>query len=566
MMLKKPCAYNLWIVNVTAIMIIIFTFGILFFGLQEMSSPIYLANKPVSLNIEDLPYYALRTSMRFIVAIVCSLIFSLIYAILAAKNARMRKILIPLLDVFQSVPVLGYLSFTIAFFIALDPGNILGIEMAIIFALFSSQAWNIAFSIYQSFVTIPIEIQEVARIYKLNKWQIFWRLELPFAMPGIIWNIVLSVSSSWFFIVVSEAISVGDKIYNLPGLGVYIAIALKNMDYYALFASLSTILFVIIIFNQLCFGPLAVWSEQFRYEFNSKTQNHSYYIYTLFKKSSITKILEAPLTYCIRIFLSFTLPKIISRYIIQIGYLLELIFWIIFIYSIFLTYKILHQLCYGHIFLDDVKHVIELGAITALRIFVMVSLASFIWVPIGIVISTKASVVHKIQPLIQLLTSIPANLYFPIFVIGISKFNLNPEIALGGMMIIGSQWYILYNIIAGGITIPTELTEISESFHLKGLQKWTKILLPAIFPFYITGMISATGAAWNASIVSEIVSFGNSTISATGIGAYIVVNTNNGDLARVALGVIIMIFYVVTINKILWDPLYVYASKKFRLD
>lgn len=565
-MLQKPCSYNLWIINILTLIVIIATFSILSFGLREMFGSWSLASAPVSLNIENLPYYALRTSMRFIVAIFCSLVFSLIYAVLAAKNLRMRKILIPLLDVFQSVPVLGYLSFTISLFIALAPGDIFGIEMAIVFALFSSQAWNIAFSIYQSFVTIPIEIQEVAKIYKLNKWQIFWRLELPFAMPGIIWNIVLSVSSSWFFIVVSEAISVGDKIYNLPGLGVYIALALKNMDYYALFASLGTILFVIIIFNQICFGPLAVWSEQFRYEFNSKTQNHSYYLYTLFKKSSIIKTLEAPVTYSIRIFLSLRFPPIITKYVIEIGYFLELIFWLAFCYSIFLICKILHQLCSGHIFLEDVKYVIELGAITAFRIFAMVSLASFIWVPVGIAISTKASVVHKIQPLIQLLTSIPANLYFPIFVIAISTLDLNPEIALGGMMIIGSQWYILYNIIAGGITIPTELTEIADSFHLKGWQKWTKILLPAIFPFYITGMISATGAAWNASIVSEVVSFGSNTISATGIGAYIVVNTNDGDLARVALGVIIMIFYVVTINKILWDPLYAYASKKFRLD
>lgn len=565
-MRKKSCVDNIWKINVLTTLVLIFILGTLSFGVKEMFGPMSLTNNTVSLDITNLPYYALRTSMRFIIAILASVSFSLIYGVLAAKNPRIRKVLIPLLDVFQSVPVLGYLSFTISFFIAIAPGNIFGIEMAIVFALFSSQAWNIAFSIYQSFVTIPVEISEVAKIYKLNKWQIFWRLELPFAIPGLIWNVILSVSSGWFFIVASEAISVGDKIYNLPGLGVYIAIALKQMDYYALCASLVTILCVIVIFNQLCFGPLTIWSQQFRYEFNTSSNNHSYYIYSLFKKSSITKILEGPTNYLIRLFLRIEIPTSIINYQKQMLYFLELLFWSMFLYSIFFIYKMLYQLCYNQICIDDIKHVMELGAITAFRIFIMVMLASFVWVPFGISISTNDNLVHNVQPLIQLLTSIPANLYFPAFVMAISTLNLNPEIALGGMMIMGSQWYILYNIIAGGISIPRELIETAESFHLKGITKWKQMLLPAIFPFYITGMISASGAAWNASIVSEVISWGSKTISATGIGAYIVTNTNNGDLARVALGVIVMIFYVVTINKILWNPLYSYASKKFRLD
>lgn len=557
---------SLWKINILTTIVILFILSFLIIGFTQMFGPIALIKEDISLNINHIPYYALRTSMRFLVAIFISIIVAIIYGITAAKNLRIRRVIIPLLDIFQSVPILGYLSFTIAGFVALTPGNIFGIELAIIFAIFSSQVWNIIFSTYQSFTTIPLEAYEVSRIYKLNNWQIFWRLELPFAIPGIIWNLVLSISNSWFFIVLAEAISIGNEVYNLPGLGSYIALAIKNTDYNAIFEAIIGISAVILIFNSLFFSPLVVWSQQFRYEFNTKTTNPSSFVYDLFKQSSITKLLEYPCKYFIKIFLNLSLPKIITKHVKKLAYIIELFFWIGSIYFTIHICNLLYDLCYKYISLSDVKYVIELGSITALRVLVMLLLASIIWVPIGVMISSRPVLSSKIQPLIQFITSIPANIYFPIFVIMITDFHFNPEITLSFMMIMGAQWYILYNVIAGGESIPTELLEAAENFKIKGLQKWKKIILPAIFPFYITGMITASGAAWNASIVGEIITWGSQTVSTKGIGSYIAISTSNGDFARIALGIIIMSCYVVAINNILWAPLYEYASKKFRLD
>ena len=553
-------------INIVISFIMILVAPVIIVGFNKMFGPITAAAQNIDLSIKSLPGYALRTTMRFILAMILSVVFALIYAVLAAKNKRIGAFLIPLLDIFQSVPVLGYLSFTVTAFLAIAPGNIFGIEMAIIFALFTAQVWNIIFSVYQSLTTIPKELYDVSDVYKLNKWQIFWQVELPFAIPGIIWNMALSISSSWFFIVASEAISVGTQTYTLPGLGVYISIALQNTNIEAVIYAMLTILAVIFIFNQLLFAPLISWSHKFRYEFNTGVTNTSSWLFDYLSRSTL---FDSSANFFGRLsdgFLQIRLPHSITKHAKMISYIFEIIWWALIACSLGLIFKQVYVLFENHMSYGEVIHVIKLGAITSFRVLAMLLVSSIFWVPIGIFISLRPALVERIQPLLQFLTAIPANVYFPIFVITILHFNLNPEIWLSLMMIIGAQWYIVYNVIAGGQAIPTELLEASKNLKLSGLNRWIKLILPAILPFYITGMITASGAAWNASIVAEIITWGKDTITATGLGSYITINTSAGDFAKIAIGVIIMSCYVVIVNNILWQPLYDYASKKFRLE
>ena len=553
-------------VNTILALIMIFMVSLVIIGFNDMFGPIGTASKEIDLNIKSLPGYALRTTMRFIFAMLLSVMFALVYALLAAKNKRIGAFLVPLLDIFQSIPVLGYLSFTVTAFLAIAPNNIFGIEMAIIFAIFTAQVWNIIFSVYQSLTTIPFELYQVSNVYKLNKWQIFWKVELPFAIPGLIWNMVLSISSSWFFIVVSEAISVGTNTYTLPGLGVYISVALQRADIEAVLYAMVAILGVIFLFNQLFFAPLIEWSHKFRYEFNSTATRSSSWLFDYLAKSSLFNYPGGILSRICRLFLQIKLPKIITNYSRIIGYILEITWWIIVVYVFKLMFEQVYVLFDRQLSVAEVIHVIKLGAITAFRVLAILLVASVLWVPIGVYIGLRPSLVIKIQPLLQFMTAIPANIYFPLFVIAILHFNLNPDIWLSLMMIIGSQWYILYNVIAGSQSIPTELLEVTKNLKLSGIKKWSKLILPAIFPFYITGMITASGGAWNASIVSEIITWGKSTVIATGIGSYVTINTTAGDFTKITIGIIVMSCYVVMINNILWQPLSNYASKKFRLE
>lgn len=557
---------TIFFINLTVMIITVLIIAFIYVGSTSMVGNIDIATQEIELNLSSLIKSTLRTSIRIIIALLCSTIMAIIYAILAAKNKYIGALLIPLLDIFQSVPVLGYLSFAVVGFLNLIPGNILGIELAIIFAIFSAQVWNMIFSVYQSLITIPKDLYEVSKIYHLNKWQIFWQVELPFAIPGLIWNMILSMSSSWFFIVASEAITVGNHRFNLPGLGTYIALALKEAHINLVLLGLAAILLVIFIFNQIIFAPLVSWSHKFKYEFNANTNKINSWFYDFLVSTTIFNFTKNFFHRISRVLLQLEFPSfIINRSkIITIG--LETIWWIFIIVIFCSAANQVLELFSKHLSFSEITYVIKLGIITTIRVMMVLIIACLIWVPLGIIISQNIKLSKKMQPLLQFLTAIPANIYFPIFVGVIIYFKLNPEIWLSFMMIMGSQWYILYNILAGGQSIPTELIEATKNLKLSGFVKWKKLFIPSILPYLVTGLITASGGAWNASIVSEIISWGKDTITATGIGSYITINTMAGDLPKVAIGVLVMSSYVILMNFILWHPLSNYVSKKFRLD
>lgn len=533
-------------------------------GCDEIVEPLSSLDEKISLKVVYLPEYLLLTAMRFFFAILISIVFCIIYATLAAKNKRIRPFLVAILDIFQSIPVLGYLSFTVTFFTSLAPNSTWGIEMAIIFAIFTSQVWNMIFSVYQSLISVPKDLYEVATIYKLNKWQTFWKIELPFAIPGLVWNIVLSMTSSWFYIVAVEIISVGSHKYIVPGMGAYISLAIKNKDVYGIMNSLMAIIVLIVIFNEMLFKPAFAWGSKFVYEFSSTGNRRNSWLLDYMHNSNICKFLNSIFRRFSDIIVNLKFPNYITSNSAAI--LAEIIWWGLIAWGGFTLYSILSNFLSNHLTNDEIIKVIKYACITAARIMVLLILTSLIWVPVGIFIGLRPNLSSKIEPIIQFLTALPANLYYPIFVIAIIQFKLNPDIWLSVMMAVGSQWYILYNVIGGTQAIPSELLEASSIFKLKKMTRLFKIILPAIFPFYVTGLITAAGGSWNASIIAEVISWGNTTLSASGIGSYITKNTIAGNFPKITLGLVVMVSFVIVINYLVWRPLYKFASTRFCLE
>lgn len=550
----------------------VFSFFIfMVWGVRNITLPLHdLSPESIDLSLKNLPMYALETTLRMFVAVFFSLVFTLIYANFAAKNHRLGQILIPLLDIFQSVPILGYISFTVTGFLALFPGSMLGPECAAIFAIFSSQAWNMTFSLYQSIRTTPQDLCDAAFVFNLSSAQKFWRLELPFAMPGLIWNTMMSMSGGWFFVVAAEAISVGNQTFLLPGIGSYIAVAIKEMDFHAIEYAIGMMGFIIFLYNQFIFSPLIAWSNKFRYEEITSTHIPHSWVLTIFQRSLLIKKILSPLKYAKDFLLSSRVHKnlkpIKSSYAIPTSRskILDLIWYIFLTFvGIFLVIHIFNFL-QTTIGWNEVLSVTGLAFLTLLRIIILIILASMIWVPIGIYIGLRPHLTERLQPLTQFLSSFPANLLFPIFVIGISLYGLNPNIWLSLLMILGTQWYILFNVIAGASQFPTDLQDAANNLNVKGWSRFSKIFFPGVFPYFITGAITASGGAWNASIVAEFVSWGNQNFTALGLGSYIAEMTLKGDFTHIALGVGMMAFIVVLFNRFFWRPLYEKAVKNYR--
>jgi NitT/TauT family transport system permease protein len=528
-----------------------------------------LQHKPVSLDPANLPEYAARTTLRMLIAMVLSLLFTFTYATLAAKNKHAERLLVPLLDILQSVPILGFISITVVFFMALAPGRVLGAEFAAIFAIFTSQAWNMAFSFYQSLRTVPTELVEASRNFRLGPWMSFWRIDVPFAMPQLIWNMMLSMSGSWFFVVASEAISVGNTTITLPGVGSYIALAIEHRDLAAVGYAIVTMLIVILIYDQVVFRPLVAWADRFRFEQEPGMTAPQSWVLNVLRRSRLVDRLTRPFAALWRRLLLARWSKdgpqqqreesrIQSRWVafqwaaiaIALG---AVAFWYL---AVFVTQGIT---------MSDVATTLLLGLATLSRIIVLIALATIVWVPIGIWVGTRPQFANVVQPVAQFLAAFPANVLFPVAVSLIVAFKLNPNIWLSPLMILGTQWYILFNVVAGAIAIPAELRAAAANFRVRGWLWWKRIAIPAVLPYYVTGAITACGGSWNASIVAEVASWGDEHLQAKGLGAYIAQQTDAGDFHHIVLGIAVMSFFVVLINRTFWRPLYLYAERKFRL-
>jgi len=527
-----------------------------------------LQRQPPSLDPRNLPEYAARTTLRMLIAMVLSLIFTFTYATFAAKSKTAARILVPLLDILQSVPILGFISVTVVFFMALAPGRVLGAEFASIFAIFTSQAWNMAFSFYQSLRTVPTELEEASRNFRLSAWMTFWRLDVPFAMPQLIWNMMMSMSGSWFFVVASEAISVGNTTVTLPGVGSYIALAIERRDLAAVCWAIGTMLIVILIYDQVLFRPLVAWADRFRFEQEPGGLPPRSWMLNVLRRSRFVERLKRPFAALWRLTFRPRRPDKVQpigqtsrlgggRIAFQLG-----------LVAAALAVAALWQIvgfAVGGITLADVGTTILLGFATLARVIVLIAVATVIWVPIGVWVGVRPRAAGWVQPVAQFLAAFPANLLFPIVVSGIVAWKLNPNIWLSPLMILGTQWYILFNVIAGAVAIPAELRAVGANLRVRGWLWWRRIALPAVLPYYVTGAITASGGSWNAAIVAEVASWGDEHLQAYGLGAYIAQQTDAGDFHRIVLGIAVMSLFVVVINRVFWRPLYFYAERKFRL-
>lgn len=542
---------------------------------RQMSTPYEIGQAiPVSLDPAHLPFYAARTVVRMLIAMCFSLLFTFTFATWAAKSRRAEKIIIPVIDVLQSVPILAFLSITVAGFIALFPGSLLGPECAAIFVIFTSQAWNMALGFYQTVRSVPAEVREAARMFHLSAWQSFWRIDVPYSTPSLLWNAMASMSAGWFFVVASEAITVSNQKILLPGIGSYIAVAITAADLRAISYAILAMLIVILIYDQLLFRPLVAWAERFKAE-HQAAESDIYpesWVINLFRRTRIVRNIGARVA---QLFDRFVNIKMFSSNKSEapvyahgkntewwIGLLYNLITLALAATAVIFLWTYIARNISTH----EIFHAFLLGLITAFRVLVLVILCSALWIPVGIWIGLRPRAAQIVQPIAQILSAFPANLLYPFIVVFIVTWHLSPNIWLTPLMILGSQWYILFNVIAGTSSLPKDLLQVVDNLGVTGWQRWRYLLLPAIFPFYITGAITAAGGAWNASIVAEVASWGNEKLTATGLGAYITEYTAKGNFPHIALGIGIMCLLVLLFNRIIWRPLYTYAVDRFMLE
>ncbi len=525
----------------------------------------------VSLDPVNLPYYIARSTLRMFIALIASVLFTFGYGYVCAKSRKAERVMIPLLDILQSVPVLGFLSVTVSFFIALFPGSLFGLEMASLFAIFTGQVWNMTFSFYHSLITLPKELDEAATVFQFSKWRRFVSVEVPASMIGLVWNAMMSFGGGWFFVAVTEAITVNKNSYTLPGIGSYVAKAILEKNLRALGFAILAMVILIVAIDQLFWRPVVAWAEKFRMDKSAASTHASSWVLDLLRSSKLPRILGVEWR---------NLRRRLPQFKIRIPQPPTFRFWkkrkskinedLVFGFAIGIV--VVGAIAVGaHVVstevpLREVFAVLGLGLLTFLRVVGLLLFASIVWTPIGVAIGFNPKLARVAQPVILILASFPANFLFPAATIVFLKLGLGLNFGSVILMILGAQWYVLFNSIAGAMAVPNDLREMAANMRLQGLGLWTKLILPAIFPAWVTGAITASGGAWNASIVSEVVTWGDKTLTADGIGAYIAKATGAGDAPRIVLGVSLMCLFVVLSNRLFWRKLYVLAETRYRLS
>jgi NitT/TauT family transport system permease protein len=527
------------------------------------------APSTVSTDPANLPYYAVRSLLRMFIGLVLSVLFTFVYATAAARLRRAEKVLVPLLDILQSVPVLGFLTVTVTAFINLFPGSELGLECASIFAIFTSMAWNMTFAFYHSLITQPRDLDEAARVMRLTKWQRFWRLDVPSGMIPLVWNGMMSFGGAWFFLAASESISVLNHTYALPGMGSYVAAAIKQGNLGEVGIAIAVMIAMVIAVNILFWRPMVAWSERFRAEESAAAERPRSVVLDLLRRSAVPGLVARPVRPAGPFLDKITRPFGLAEHPLQRPALRARTGDVFFAgavtaVALFGAWRALEYV-HVHTGLGAFGYAFLLGAATFGRVVVLVIVASVIWVPIGVWIGMNPRVSRLAQPVVQVLASFPANFLFP-FAVAIfvaAGISLN----IGGilLMALGAQWYILFNVIAGASAIPSDLREAMRLMGVRGKLRWTKFILPAVFPSYVTGGITAAGGAWNASIVAEVVSYGKHHLTATGLGAYITQAATIGNFPKVLIGVAVMSVYVVGANRLVWRRLYRLAETRYAL-
>jgi NitT/TauT family transport system permease protein len=531
----------------------------------------YAPSGPVQVSTDprDLPYDAVRSLMRMFAGLGASVVFTLGYGYAAARSRRLEKVLVPALDVLQSVPVLGFLSVTVTGFVALFPGSYLGLEFASVFAIFTSQVWNMTFSFYASLRSLPRELDELSRMLRLTRWQRIWKVEVPSAMVGQVWNGMMSFGGAWFFLAASEAISVLNRSYQLPGVGSFVAAASARGELGKVGYGILTMVVMVLTVNVLVWRPLTVWAERYKLEEEAAERPRSL-VLDLLHHSRWPQLLGR---------LRAALAEPVGRAMAVLGRdgerlpapveaprrSSDVAFDLVVVgalgYGLYRTGAYIEQT----VGFAEVGTAFLYGLATMGRVAVVVVVGTVVWVPVGVWIGLNPRVSRLAQPVVQVLASFPANFLFPFATLFFITTGI--PLNIGGILLLsmGAQWYILFNTIAGAMAIPTDLREAAATLRLSRRQRWRRLILPGIFPAYVTGGLTAAGGAWNASIVAEVVTYGGTTLTATGLGAYIAQATETGDFPRILVGVAVMSAYVVAFNRLLWHRLYRIAETRYAL-
>ncbi|MFD4975019.1 ABC transporter permease [Streptomyces sp. NPDC058424] len=523
----------------------------------------------VDTGVGQLPYDAARSLLRMFVALVLSTAFTFVYAYAAAKSRRLERILVPALDILQSVPVLAFLTVAVTGFVALFPGSMLGLECAAIFAIFTSQAWNMTFGFYHSLTSLPRELDELSRSFGFTRWMRFWKVELPAGMIGLVWNGMMSFGGGWFFLVASEAVTLGHTDYALPGVGSYAGAAIADGDLAKVGCAILTMAVMVIGVNFLFWRPLTAWAEKFKIEQSEASEVQKSVVLDFLRRSDWPRLVgrllrpaSRALSRAGRVFGTDDRPLVVPRGRRRAG---DIAFALVAGGLIVWGLADLGRYLYDRTGLGVFGEPLLLGLATLARVAVLVVVATVVWVPIGVKIGFSPRLTRIAQPVVQVLASFPANFLFPLAVWFFIRTGLSIDIGGIFLMALGAQWYILFNTIAGAMAIPTDLREAMDDLGVRGRQRWRRLIVPGIFPSYVTGGITASGGAWNASIVAEVVTFGGTTLTATGLGAYIARATERGDHPQLIAGVVVMSVYVVCLNRFLWRPLYRLAETRYSL-
>lgn len=524
----------------------------------------------IDLSPTALPGYAFRSLVRMFLAFFASIVFTLVYGYTAAYNKRAEKVLVPLLDILQSVPVLGFLSVTVTGFMALFPNSAMGLECASVFAIFTGQAWNMTFSFYHSLKIMPRELREAATVYRLTWWQRFTKLEVPFSMIGLVWNGMMSFGGGWFFLAASEAITVLGKNLKLPGIGSYMAVAIQRGDNAAILWAIGTMILVVVIVDQLFWRPVVAWSQKFKFEQTESANEPSSVVLDVLRNSALVGWAER------RVFTP--LARRLDHVTLKAERSAErgsagktavrvlglLLLGALLIVAAFFAAKGVLSIG-SHLKLALVLKVLGLGFLTLARVLVVVVVSTLIWTPVGVRIGFSPKLAKVAQPLVQIGASFPANLVFPLVVLAFVRFHVALNWGSILLLMLGTQWYILFNVIAGAMSVPGDLREAAMVFHLKGWTMWRTLILPAIFPAWVTGALTAAGGAWNASIVAEVADWGHNHLVAKGLGAFLAESTRTGDWPAIIVSIATMSAFVVALNRCLWKPLYAIAEERYRL-
>ncbi|MBX6394672.1 MAG: ABC transporter permease subunit [Alicyclobacillaceae bacterium] len=524
------------------------------------------ASATISLDPTLLPYYAGRSLLRMFLALGASVLFTFAYAQIAIRSRMGERILIPLLDILQSVPVLGFLSVTVVGFMALFPHSLLGAELASIFAIFTGQVWNMTFGFYQSITGVPKELREASRLYGIRGIRRFLLLDLPHAMVPLVWNSMMSFGGGWFFLAVSESITVLHRDIRLPGIGSYMATAMDEGNVTALLYAMVAMVVVIVIVDQFFWRPVVAWAQRFKVE-QTATEAPTSWMLTLLRRSHVAQwmhkaVFEPLWSWMIK-------GREAKRRRRQLGQkgkkVLSAAGWTVVV--LLVVYWIVRGgMMVAELGWRELLAPVGYGCLTMIRVFLAVSLGALWTVPVGVWIGTHPKWSKVAQPLVLIAASFPANMFFPLIAALFLSLHISLQWGSIFLMMLGTQWYILFNVIAGASAIPGDLREASELMGLKGWKKWRFLILPVIFPSLTTGLVTASGGAWNASIVAEVVSWKDTQLSATGLGSYITQATTDGNWPAIVWGIVVMSAFVVAINRTLWRRLYRLAETRYQLE